>query len=97
VDFKQVGDPNANVILKTETEGEFRREENTRSLFLGGKFLHGGIRSHVLLAACGEEQSALEKAGSGVFTTALLSLWKTCGIEDHTYAEIIMSLGNLAK
>lgn len=59
------------------TDREWADEENpevTRAIHqtpgFGGKF----HESHVLLSACGKEQKAYEKHGSGLFTTALLQL-----------------------
>lgn len=52
-------------------------------------FAHHGLRSHVLLAACGEKELAYEYEGRGQFTTALLETLKSCAIDDITYTEIL--------
>lgn len=58
-----------------------------------GKIPHGlayyGLRSHVLLAACGEKELAYEHDGRGQFTTALLSTLKDCAASDLTYTEVL--------
>ncbi|KAF8452912.1 caspase domain-containing protein [Boletus edulis BED1] len=48
-----------------------------------------GLQSHVLLAACGEEERAYEHEGRGQFTTALLETLKNCAIDDLTYNEVL--------
>ncbi|KAG6918442.1 hypothetical protein DXG01_014623 [Tephrocybe rancida] len=54
-----------------------------------------GPISHVLLAACKPEQPAMERRGSGVFTSALLTLLKQEGIDKLTYTDIITRLPDL--
>ncbi|KAH6910782.1 caspase domain-containing protein [Coprinopsis sp. MPI-PUGE-AT-0042] len=41
--------------------------------------------SHVLMAACGREQTAFEFQGSGLFTQSLLSALEACGVLTTTY------------
>lgn len=48
-----------------------------------------GLRSHVLLAACGEKELAYEYEGRGQFTTALLTTLKTSAVNDLTYTEVL--------
>ncbi|KAF8436543.1 caspase domain-containing protein [Boletus edulis BED1] len=58
-----------------------------------GKMAHGfayhGLRSHVLLAACGETELAYEHGGRGLFTSALLATLKSCAVNDLTYAGLL--------
>ncbi|KAI0026850.1 caspase domain-containing protein, partial [Vararia minispora EC-137] len=101
VELKQTDNPNADVILAPEYQEEFERmprdDDEMRSIATSGRFLNASMRSHILLAACGENQLALEKKGSGVFTTALLTHFKARGIDSYTYAQIIVALGKLAR
>ncbi|KAI0030581.1 caspase domain-containing protein [Vararia minispora EC-137] len=101
VELKRANNPKADVALAPVYRDEVQRKpedgEGSRGIVTSGKFLNASMRSHVLLAACGENQSAFEKHGSGLFTTALLMHFKTRGIGSHTYAEIIVALGGLAK
>ncbi|KAI0028420.1 caspase domain-containing protein [Vararia minispora EC-137] len=101
VELKQADNPDLDVILAPEYREEVQcqsveDEEEKRGIATSGRFLNASMRSHILLAACGENQSALEKKGSGVFTTALLTHFKARGINSHTYAQIIVALGKLA-
>ncbi|KAI9567999.1 caspase domain-containing protein [Boletus coccyginus] len=52
-------------------------------------FASHGLQSHVLLAACGENELAYEYDGHGQFTTALLETLKTWAIDDLTYNEVL--------
>ncbi|CAE6387305.1 unnamed protein product [Rhizoctonia solani] len=51
--------------------------------------------SHVLLAACGSRERAWECDERGQFTTALLSALRTCGAENVTYHNLLISLPKL--
>ncbi|THU94293.1 hypothetical protein K435DRAFT_900628 [Dendrothele bispora CBS 962.96] len=51
-----------------------------------------GLLSHVLLSACLPEQEAKETQGSGVFTSALLTLLREYGVDKLTYKEVIAHL-----
>ncbi|KAF8548558.1 hypothetical protein OG21DRAFT_1422872 [Imleria badia] len=53
------------------------------------KFAYHGLRSHVLLAACGEKERAFEHEGRGQFTTAILETLKNRAIDDITYTEVL--------
>jgi hypothetical protein len=52
-------------------------------------FLKSGIRSHVLLSACGAEETAKEEAGRGYFTKRLLDALEDIGADKVTYAGLI--------
>ncbi|KAG6371110.1 hypothetical protein JVT61DRAFT_10652 [Boletus reticuloceps] len=52
-------------------------------------FAYHGLRSHVLLAACGETELAYEHKGRGQFTSALLATLKSCAVNDLTYAGLL--------
>ena len=55
-----------------------------------------GTRSHVLLAACRQDQSSFEEKGRGRFTNALLEILKRDGT-DITYEDVINRLPNLGQ
>ncbi|PVF95451.1 hypothetical protein CPB86DRAFT_875672 [Serendipita vermifera] len=59
-------------------------------------FQYSGSASHVLLAACGESECALEEGGQGAFTRALLSTMREIGYKNMTYAEAIRRLPPLS-
>ena len=72
------------------------------SLFRAGKAAFGseykGLRSHMLIAACGHLESAreiysdLEKNHRGQFTIALLALFRREGVDKLTYTDICSRL-----
>ena len=43
-----------------------------RGTEVNASFIHSGLRFHVLLAACGSEESAIEHKSRGLFTQRLL-------------------------
>ncbi|KAG8754566.1 hypothetical protein FRC14_004946 [Serendipita sp. 396] len=59
------------------------------------EFKYLGSASHLLLAACASNQSAMENNGRGVFTQALLETITTLGVENLTYATLIKHLPDL--
>ncbi|KZV73885.1 hypothetical protein PENSPDRAFT_682439 [Peniophora sp. CONT] len=61
------------------------------------KFANGGLESHVVLAACGPDESAYEDFGTheGRFTSAFLRVLKASGTDTMTYSELIRRLDNL--
>ncbi|KAF8154782.1 caspase domain-containing protein [Crassisporium funariophilum] len=52
-------------------------------------FLRSGLRSHVLLTACGAKEEAKEEHGRGVFTKALLQLLTAINAETITYTDVL--------
>lgn len=52
-------------------------------------FAYHGLQSHILLAACGENEFAYEHDGRGQFTTGLLKTLKNGTIDDLTYTEVL--------
>ena len=48
--------------------------------------------SHVLLAACGKGQKAMEKDGHGLFTTAILRSLSKYPIQNFSYRSLLQSL-----
>jgi hypothetical protein len=95
--------PGATVALSDEYKGEFTFQssaEVARDANVSGNFLHVDMRSHVFLAACGEDQLAFEKGGqigNGLFTAALLALLEKRGADILTCAHIITAVGPLAQ
>ncbi|CAE6493602.1 unnamed protein product [Rhizoctonia solani] len=53
--------------------------------------------SHILLAACGSREKAWERDQRGQFTTALLKALRTCGVENITYHNLLISLPMLTN
>jgi hypothetical protein len=57
-----------------------------RGTEFNASFIHGGLRSHVLLAACDSEESAIEQKRRGLFTQRLLEALSIFEIDKLTYA-----------
>ncbi|TFK52883.1 hypothetical protein OE88DRAFT_1656533 [Heliocybe sulcata] len=64
---------------------------------LASGFLRSGMRSHVLLAACGSGEKARERNGRGVFTTALLDVLVSRTSSQMTYTQLVDSLPSLPE
>ncbi|PBK59431.1 hypothetical protein ARMSODRAFT_899277 [Armillaria solidipes] len=70
-------------------------EPDARASAVAKGFETKGMFSHVLLSACQAEQTAMEKYGRGVFTSALLNLLRAMGIDKLTYKDVITNLPDL--
>jgi hypothetical protein len=86
--------------LDAEHEYKLERIYTPRALNIVPGFLHGGFKSHVLISACGAEESAKELFGHGVFTEALLNAlerWRSHGrpLGSLTYKNLLDLVGNL--
>lgn len=60
-------------------------------------FSNRALRSHVFLAACGENEVAWEREGRGVFTNALLETLRQFGPDGMTYAGLVQKLPSLPR
>jgi len=72
---------------------------STRGTAIEPKFLKSGLSSHVLLAACGAQETAKENLSGtgGVFTTALLDTLVSVGADKVTYTDLIQRLPSLVE
>ncbi|KAH9834619.1 caspase domain-containing protein [Rhodofomes roseus] len=64
----------------------------TRHAEIASGFLRRGLRSHVLLAACGSKEVAMEEQRRGVFTVALLRTLSTVGAHQVTYRDLLRQM-----
>ena len=55
-------------------------------------FLQTGLRSHVLLAACGAKERAKEKNGRGAFTKAVLDVLNAVSANTVTYVDVLQRM-----
>lgn len=57
-------------------------------------FLHAGLRSHVILSACGSQELAYEDTVKerGYFTTALLNILTSTRADQITYTQLIKQI-----
>jgi len=70
----------------------WNRSDNGRGTQISPGFLQSGLRSHVLLAACGAKEVAQEVQGHGVFTKAFLNTISTVGADKLTYADLLQRM-----
>lgn len=70
-----------------------RRRKRGASIAANVRF--HGHKSHVLLAACGPEETAFEDKHQGFFTSKLLELLRTVGADKLSYADAIRRLPSL--
>ncbi|TFK37085.1 caspase domain-containing protein [Crucibulum laeve] len=63
-----------------------------RGTEIPSRFARAGLASHVLLAACREDQTAKETADGGIFTAALLDAFNKVGINSVTYEDVVSLL-----
>ncbi|KIJ27950.1 hypothetical protein M422DRAFT_71496 [Sphaerobolus stellatus SS14] len=68
---------------------EERCKDETRGAFLAPGFVRCGLRSHVLIAACGAEEKAREHCGRGIFTEALVKTLRSVGADKVTYQDVL--------
>ncbi|KAH9914990.1 uncharacterized protein B0H18DRAFT_1043597 [Fomitopsis serialis] len=64
----------------------------TRHAEIAPGFLRRGLRSHVLLAACGSKELAMEQQERGIFTVALLRTLSTVGAHRVTYRDLLRQM-----
>ena len=60
-------------------------------------FLQRGVESHVLLAACGAQELAIEDQGRGVFTQALLFLLTSVSPDNIRYCDVLKMIYELPE
>jgi hypothetical protein len=60
-------------------------------------FLQSGLRSHVLLAACGAKEKAKEEYGRGIFTNAVLEVLKAVSADTVTYTDLLQRMHALPE
>jgi hypothetical protein len=73
------------------------KSDEDRAMDIAPGFLYGGLRSHVLLAACGAKEKAKEEQGQGVFTKALLEILRTVSADTVTYTDLLRRIHALPE
>lgn len=68
---------------------------NVRGTYIVPGFLQSGLRSHVLLAACGAQELAMEDHGPGIFTQALLEVLTTVSTDKIRYSDLLHRINQL--
>ncbi|KAF8869466.1 caspase domain-containing protein [Gymnopilus junonius] len=63
--------------------------DRTRGSRPATQYEHGGLKSHVFIAACGSSELAIESNGHGNFSRSLLKLLKTVPPERLRYCDIL--------
>jgi hypothetical protein len=69
----------------------------TRSLAKNNLHRFAGLGSHILLAACAEDEQARESLEHGLFTKELIEHLKLHGVDEYTNASLILNLQKLAR
>lgn len=61
--------------------------------------LYKGVESHVLLAACAANETAMEDGSPkrGLFTSALIALLRKDGVDKLTYADVLKRMETIPK
>ena len=72
-------------------------QSSGRGTEVNAGFAQHGLRSHVLLAACGSEELALEYKSRGLFTQRLLEALTTFEIDKLTYTGLIQRMPRLPR
>lgn len=83
-------------VLPASLDQNIMREAlGTRDINVPEGFTHAGAKSHVLLAACSENESAFENHGRGYFTQELLRVLRAVKPKETTYRELMGRLVNI--
>ena len=86
--------------IPTDLDREiWQHSRNGRGTQIAPGFLYSGLRSHVLLAACGGNETAREDRVlmRGDFTKALLETLRTVSVDKITYADLIQRIPQLPE
>ncbi|PVF95450.1 hypothetical protein CPB86DRAFT_738719 [Serendipita vermifera] len=81
--------------LPDDVDKDIFERKGAGSTLLRRPFQNSDVTSHVLLAACGEHELAVEEGGIGVFTREFLKTIRRLGYKNMTYAEVIRRLSPL--
>lgn len=96
----EIAETKGNNIVSLQYQFEQTHIHTLQTLILdcphSGGYFQGGTRSHVLLAACGAEEMAMEENDRGIFTTALIQKLEANGANRVSYAELIHQIGSLS-
>ncbi|KAF8961631.1 caspase domain-containing protein [Flammula alnicola] len=68
---------------------------NSRGSHSPHGFLHSGLRSHMLIAACSSSELAQESDGHGNFSTAFLKLLRTTSPNELRYSDILTHMDQI--
>jgi hypothetical protein len=74
--------------VKNDAGQPFNADTN-RGSFTPKRYLKRGLRSYVLLSACGEDQYARETPIGGIFTTHLLDALEAVDASTVTYVDLV--------
>ena len=85
----------SNLVQDVWSDFETSKDVESGSMVHSG-FAHRGLRSHVLLAACGAEELAYERTSRGMFTGALLKTLVEIGLDKLTYTGLIQQISHLS-
>jgi len=66
--------------------------KGTRGIPQDDGFIRSHMTSHILLAACAEDEQAYERDGQGLFTGELIRLLREYGTTSYTYEGLIQDI-----
>ena len=66
-----------------------------RSTAIASGFANAGLRSHILLAACGADETAREEGGRGLFSSGLLDVLHEVDANSITYKDLLLRIPHL--
>lgn len=68
-----------------------------RATMIPAGFLHYGLQSHVLLAACSAKQGADDSSEGGVFSLELFRTLRSIGADKLTYRDVLYRMSPLPE
>jgi hypothetical protein len=83
--------------IPAELDKNIWGNSNERGTSIPSGFLQNGLRSHVLLAACGAKEKAKEERGRGVFTNAILDVLNFVSPDTITCADLLQRIHALPE
>jgi hypothetical protein len=81
-----------NTLIKIPPDLDNKVWRWNRGSYSAQGFLKSGLRSHVLISACGAEETAKEEKGRGYFTKRLLAALEEVGADKITYTGLIQQI-----
>lgn len=93
--FKHAGVPEP---IPVDLDRDLWKSHSTnRAKTVPARFSTAGLSSHILLVACGANETAKEENKRGVFTSALLEALKDVGPDKITHKDLIMRIPDLPE
>ena len=72
-------------------------DSGRRGSGVSSDLLHGGLKSHILIAACSSSELATEADGRGNFSTAFLKLLRSTSPDEIRYSDILTYMDTIPR